>query len=215
MRSASSSASTRSSANEIPYAFHNEFGFLTACPTNVGTGLRASVLIHLPGLVLTKEIAKVLAGLQQVGLTYRGLYGEGSEVVGNFFQISNQTTLGRSEGELLDYLVRVVNARNRARRRSKESIASRRGLYYRRQALACVRHAALCTQLDVRRSDELSEQRATGCRFETDKRSECIYPQQAPDFQSVSAPWRMPREGQLTESEANIARAQIRARHAR
>ena len=92
----------------VPYAFHNEFGFLTACPTNAGTGLRASVLIHLPGLVLTKEIAKVLAGLQQVGLTYRGLYGEGSEVVGNFFQISNQTTLGRTEGELLDYLTRVV-----------------------------------------------------------------------------------------------------------
>ncbi len=83
-------------------------GFHVSCPTNVGTGLRASVLIHLPGLVLTKEIGKVLAGLQQVGLTYRGMYGEGSEVVGNFFQISNQTTLGRSEGELLDYLVRVV-----------------------------------------------------------------------------------------------------------
>ena len=92
----------------LPYAFHQEFGYLTACPTNAGTGLRASVLIHLPGLVLTKEIGKVLSGLQSVGLTYRGLYGEGSEVVGNFFQISNQTTLGRSEGELLDYLVRVV-----------------------------------------------------------------------------------------------------------
>jgi protein arginine kinase len=94
--------------DRVPYAFHNEFGFLTACPTNTGTGLRASVLIHLPGLVLTKEIAKVLAGLQQVGLTYRGLYGEGSEVVGNFFQISNQTTLGRSEADLLEYLTRVV-----------------------------------------------------------------------------------------------------------
>ena len=66
--------------------------------------MRASVLIHLPGLVLTKEIGKVLAGLQQMGLTYRGLYGEGSEVVGNFFQISNQTTLGRSEEDLLDQL---------------------------------------------------------------------------------------------------------------
>jgi protein arginine kinase len=93
---------------QVPYAFHEEFGYLTACPTNVGTGLRASVLIHLPGLVLTKEIAKVLAGLQQMGLTYRGLYGEGSEVVGNFFQISNQTTLGRTEEELLDHLTRVV-----------------------------------------------------------------------------------------------------------
>jgi protein arginine kinase len=92
----------------IPFAYHQEFGFLTSCPTNTGTGMRASVLIHLPGLVLTKEIGKVLAGLQQMGLTYRGLYGEGSEVVGNYFQISNQTTLGRSEDDLLDHLVRVV-----------------------------------------------------------------------------------------------------------
>lgn len=92
----------------VPYAFHPEFGFLTACPTNTGTGMRASVLIHLPGLVLTKEISRVLAGLQQMGLTYRGLYGEGSEVLGSFFQISNQTTLGRSEEELVDHLGKVV-----------------------------------------------------------------------------------------------------------
>ncbi len=92
----------------VPYAYHHDFGFLTACPTNVGTGLRASVLVHLPALVLTKEIARVLTGLQEVGLTYRGLYGEGSEVIGNLFQISNQTTLGRSEKELLDYLDEVV-----------------------------------------------------------------------------------------------------------
>jgi protein arginine kinase len=92
----------------VPFSFHTEFGFLTACPTNVGTGMRASVLIHLPGLVHTKEMGRVLAGLQQMGLTYRGLYGEGSEVVGNYFQISNQTTLGRSEEELLDQLLRVV-----------------------------------------------------------------------------------------------------------
>lgn len=98
----------RELGSRVPYAYHPEFGFLTACPTNTGTGLRASVLIHLPGLVLTKEIAKVLAGLQQMGLTYRGLYGEGSEVVGNFFQISNQTTLGRSEDELINDLARVV-----------------------------------------------------------------------------------------------------------
>ena len=92
----------------LPVAFHQEFGYLTACPTNAGTGLRASVLIHLPGLVLTKEIAKVLQGLSQVGLTFRGLYGEGSEVVGNFFQLSNQTTLGKSEEELLDHLGKIV-----------------------------------------------------------------------------------------------------------
>ena len=92
----------------LAFAFHPEFGYLTACPTNVGTGLRASVLIHLPGLVLTKEITKVLQGLGQVGLTFRGLYGEGSEVVGNFFQLSNQTTLGKSEHDLLDHLAKMV-----------------------------------------------------------------------------------------------------------
>ena len=92
----------------LPFAFHHEYGYLTSCPTNAGTGLRASVLIHLPGLVLTKEIGKVLQGLSQVGLTFRGLYGEGSEVVGNFFQLSNQTTLGKSEDELLDHLGKIV-----------------------------------------------------------------------------------------------------------
>ncbi|HWA16996.1 MAG TPA: ATP--guanido phosphotransferase, partial [Gemmatimonadales bacterium] len=92
----------------LAFAFHPEFGYLTSCPTNVGTGLRASVLIHLPGLVLTKEISKVLQGLAQVGLTFRGLYGEGSEVVGNFFQLSNQTTLGKSEQDLLDHLAKMV-----------------------------------------------------------------------------------------------------------
>jgi protein arginine kinase len=93
---------------ELPYAYHHEFGFLTTCPTNVGSGLRASVLVHLPGLVLTKEIGKVLQGLGQVGLTFRGLYGEGSEVVGNFFQLSNQTTLGKSEEELIEHLDKIV-----------------------------------------------------------------------------------------------------------
>ena len=95
-------------ASQLRYAFHGEFGYLTSCPTNVGTGLRASVLVHLPALVLTQEIGKVLQGIAQVGLTFRGLYGEGSEVVGNFFQISNQTTLGKTEEDLIDHLQKIV-----------------------------------------------------------------------------------------------------------
>jgi protein arginine kinase len=95
-------------AAHLRYAFHSEFGYLTSCPTNVGTGLRASVLVHLPALVLTQEIGKVLQGISQVGLTFRGLYGEGSEVVGNFFQISNQTTLGKTEEDLIDHLQKIV-----------------------------------------------------------------------------------------------------------
>ncbi len=89
-------------------AYHREFGYLTSCPTNAGTGLRASALAHLPGLVLTKEFEKVFRGIAQVGLTVRGLHGEGSEVMGNFFQISNQTTLGKSEEDLVDHLAQVV-----------------------------------------------------------------------------------------------------------
>ncbi len=92
----------------LSFAFHQEFGYLTSCPTNVGTGLRASILVHLPGLVLTKEIGRVLQGINQVGLTFRGLYGEGSEVVGNFFQVSNQTTLGKSEDDLIEHLQTIV-----------------------------------------------------------------------------------------------------------
>ncbi len=92
----------------IDYAYHPRFGFLTACPTNTGTGIRASVLIHLPGLVLTKEIGKVLRGISQIGLTFRGIYGEGSDVMGNYFQISNQTSLGKTEEELIDHLSKIT-----------------------------------------------------------------------------------------------------------
>ena len=127
-------------------------------------------------------------GLQQMGLTYRGLYGEGSEVVGNFFQISNQTTLGRSEGELLDHLTRVVRHVIEREEEARRVLLARRGLYYRGQALARVRHAALRAQPHVRRGDELPQRRAAGGRAETDHRSQCIYPQQAPDFLSVRAP---------------------------
>lgn len=104
----------------ISFAFHPEFGYLTSCPTNVGTGLRASVLIHLPALVLTREIGKVLQGLAQVGLTHRGMWGEGSEVRGNLFQLSNQVTLGKSEGELLEHLGRLVAEVIAHERRARE-----------------------------------------------------------------------------------------------
>ena len=93
---------------ELPFAYHPEFGFLTSCPTNVGSGLRASVFMHLPGLVETREITAALKGITELGLTFRGLFGEGSDVVGSFFQISNQTTLGRTEEDLVDHLDRVV-----------------------------------------------------------------------------------------------------------
>lgn len=93
----------------LEYAFSEELGYLTSCPTNVGTGMRASVLIHFPSLVLTKQISKVLQGITQVGLAVRGFYGEGSEIMGNFFQISNQTTLGVDEKEAVMSLEKVTH----------------------------------------------------------------------------------------------------------
>ena len=92
----------------LEYAFSDEIGYLTACPTNAGTGLRASVLIHLPALVLLEEIQRVLKSIMQVGLNVRGLYGEHSEIMGNLFQISNQTTLGRGERDSIESLERVT-----------------------------------------------------------------------------------------------------------
>lgn len=90
-------------------AWHPELGYLTSCPSNLGTGMRASVMLHLPALLATDEIKKVLHALEDMHLTARGLYGEGSVFTGNLYQISNQTTLGESEEELLRRLEQTVS----------------------------------------------------------------------------------------------------------
>lgn len=92
----------------LEFNYDNDFGYLTACPTNAGTGMRASVLIHLPGLVLTREIDKIINRLTTSGLVVRGFYGEGSDVLGNLFQISNQYTLGISEEEIINQINRAT-----------------------------------------------------------------------------------------------------------
>lgn len=93
---------------EIDIAYRDKFGYLTSCPTNVGTGLRVSVMVHLPALVLTNQIQQVLGALAPLGLAVRGLYGEGSRAFGNIFQISNQVTLGKSEEDTLTHLEAVT-----------------------------------------------------------------------------------------------------------
>ena len=93
----------------LPFAFHSEFGYLTACPSNVGTGLRVSVMLHLPGLVMTKRIQKVFLAIQNVvNMAVRGLYGERSQGFGDFFQISNEVTLGRSEEKILESIKEII-----------------------------------------------------------------------------------------------------------
>jgi protein arginine kinase len=107
---------------DLDYAFSDELGYLTACPTNAGTGMRASVLIHLPSLVLTRQIGRVLQGITQVGLAVRGFYGEGSQIMGNFFQVSNQTTLGQSERETIESLDRVTRQIIEYEQRAREEL---------------------------------------------------------------------------------------------
>ncbi len=96
--------------NFLEYDYDADFGFLTACPTNVGTGLRASVLIHMPGLVITKDIDRIITKISKMGVVVRGFYGEGTDVLGNLFQISNQRTLGVSEKETLDLVTNVTRS---------------------------------------------------------------------------------------------------------
>ena len=92
----------------LDFAFHPRFGYLSACPTNVGTGIRVSVMLHLPALKLTGEIEKVFRAAKDMRLAVRGLYGEGTEATGDFYQISNQTTLGKSEDEIISDFKHVV-----------------------------------------------------------------------------------------------------------
>jgi len=92
----------------LQYAFHKRYGYLTACPTNVGTGIRVSVMLHLPALRITGEIERVIRAAREMRLAIRGLYGEGTEAAGDFFQVSNQTTLGRTEEDIVDDFKHIV-----------------------------------------------------------------------------------------------------------
>jgi protein arginine kinase len=118
---------------KLDYAFSEKYGYLTSCPTNVGTGIRASVMMHMPGLVLTNQINRILSAIAQVGLVVRGMYGEGSDAIGNIFQVSNQLTLGQSENEILSNLNAVVKqlvqhertARQQLLRDNRETVEDR------------------------------------------------------------------------------------------
>ncbi|RST71743.1 protein arginine kinase [Siminovitchia acidinfaciens] len=107
---------------KIDYAFDEQLGYLTSCPTNVGTGLRASVMVHLPALILTHQMNRIIPAINQLGLVVRGIYGEGSEALGNIFQISNQITLGKSEEDIVGDLVGVVQQIVAQERAAREAL---------------------------------------------------------------------------------------------
>lgn len=105
---------------KYPYAFDERFGYLTACPTNVGTGLRASVMLHLPVLTISGKITRLIRSIIQLGYSVRGLYGEGSEALGNIYQISNQRTMGTSEEDTIEQLTKIVEGIIAEERKSRQ-----------------------------------------------------------------------------------------------
>ncbi|MDE3840568.1 protein arginine kinase [Bacillus methanolicus] len=107
----------------VDYAFDEYKGYLTSCPTNVGTGIRASVMMHLPALVITQQMNRIIPAINQLGLVVRGIYGEGSEALGNIFQISNQITLGKSEHDIVEDLKSVVRQLISQERSAREALA--------------------------------------------------------------------------------------------
>lgn len=109
----------------LTYAFDEKFGYLTACPTNAGTGLRASVMMHLPGLTMTGNIARVLQSVSGVGIAVRGLYGEGTNADGCMYQISNQITMGLSEKEIIEKLRTVVNKISDMEKQAREALSKK------------------------------------------------------------------------------------------
>lgn len=102
------------------YSFDERFGYLTACPTNVGTGLRASVMLHLPALTISGKITRLIRSIIQLGYSVRGLYGEGSEALGNIYQISNQRTMGTSEKDTIEQLTKIVEGIIAEERKSRQ-----------------------------------------------------------------------------------------------
>ncbi|WP_339253071.1 protein arginine kinase [Sporosarcina sp. FSL W8-0480] len=111
--------------NELPYAFDEDFGYLTSCPSNTGTGMRASVMMHLPALTITKQIDRIIPAITRLGMVVRGSYGEGSEAPGNIYQVSNQTTLGKPEKEILADLKNIALRLIAHERRSREILLSK------------------------------------------------------------------------------------------
>jgi protein arginine kinase len=112
-------------AKELSFAFLSNWGYLTACPTNTGTGMRGSVMLHLPALVMTRQINRVLAAIAKLSFTTRGLYGEGTQASGNFFQISNQVSLGHSEEEIIENINSLIRQIIEQENQSREAMLSR------------------------------------------------------------------------------------------
>ncbi|MGE7092790.1 protein arginine kinase [Lysinibacillus sp. NPDC048646] len=132
----------------LPYAFRDDFGYLTSCPTNIGSGLRASVMMHLPVLTLTGQMNQIINAMTRLGMTVRGIYGEGSENLGNVYQVSNQITLGKTEDDILadiqSVAEKIIQKERQARGKlmDKAELALEDRIY---RALGTLTHARILT----------------------------------------------------------------------
>ncbi|MEE0775512.1 MAG: protein arginine kinase [Bacillota bacterium] len=132
----------------IPAAFDSRWGYLTSCPTNAGTGMRASAMLHLPAITMTGQVKRFLGNLPKYGFTFRGLYGEGSACKGNLFQISNQITMGVSEEEIIGQLMDIVSSIVKREREMREILMERERLQLEDRVIraeALLTHAKLLT----------------------------------------------------------------------
>ena len=111
--------------SELSYAFDEDFGYMTSCPSNTGTGMRASVMMHLPALTITKQIERIIPAISRLGMVVRGSYGEGSDAPGNVYQVSNQTTLGKTESEILVDLANITSRLIAHERKSREVLLAK------------------------------------------------------------------------------------------
>lgn len=152
-------------AAAVTYAYSGRIGYLTACPTNLGTGLRASVMLHLPGLVIAKEIEPVIKGLNKIGLTARGLLGEGTDAMGNMFQVSNQMTLGESETDIIRRLQTVIGELVEHEQNARRRLLERRPVLLRDfvgRSYGAIMHAGLLTS---REALDLLSAMSLGCEL--------------------------------------------------
>jgi len=197
---------------KLDFAFSPQIGYLTACPTNVGTGMRASVMMHLPALVLSEQIGQIIKAVNRIGLAVRGLYGEGTEALGNLFQVSNQMTLGESELHIIEKLQKVIvqiieheeNARKKLVQEKGRIVADQVGRAYgvMLNSYAISSKEALNLLSLIRLGVDLSMFPDT-CRFEID---ECF-------IRTQPAHLQMDFDRKLTTEERDAMRADLLREH--
>ena len=203
----------RPDREQVTYAFHERLGYLTACPTNVGTGMRVSVMLHLPALVITRQIDKVFRSLQKISLAVRGLYGEGSQAMGDFYQISNQITLGRSEEDLIKQVGDIVPVIIDYERQARDFLDQGKPREPARPGEPGLRHPPHRADDQLRRDDAPALQRADGREPGPDRRPGDSHGQRAVHPHPAGPSAEAHAACELDTADRNIERARYLRRH--